>query len=430
MTCPRCGHEWDTHQDSCSRCGLTGYPNKFSQRQASFGSFETQSSLSFAPPRTTSTPIQLPLSSGDGAIDSLLPGTLLRSGRYSLTERLEQQSWLADIREICWVGRDFRYHGRPVMLYEVIAPEASLPTVKKALQTATHSLITAGNTVSLPKLQDVFNDWERIFFVFDLPRGESLYTFLQHSGNTLSEPRAISLCLQISQILEQFARQVPPLVHGLICPKYIYCSENSFQCILGHFSPLIAGGADQFTKSITGTLDSPYAAPETLQGRRDVRSDLYSLLATAYHAITGVVPSISGDTIPRAQSFNTGISPAFDAILAKGLHPSPSQRYQHPSELQRDLLAIDLSSTRGNISGYLAPSTPASSAPDLAAPGSTSPFPIKFDIPDEERESVLLPLPEALPPMRVGNDLLEATITFAVIVLSLSAITILSHFPL
>src|SRR5947209_17863057 len=58
--------------------------------------------------------------------------------------------------------------------------------------------------------------------------------------------------------------------------------------------------------------------------------------------------SVSG-SIPQAQRLNPNISPQFYSILSKGLRPIASQRYQRPSELRQDLLAMR------SVSGTLVP---------------------------------------------------------------------------
>src|SRR5579885_3841083 len=91
--------------------------------------------------------------------------------------------------------------------------------------------------------------------------------------------------------------------------------------------------------------------PELPVGSIDVRVDLYSLLATAYYTVTGKAPvraTPDGD-VPSARTINPRLSPLFDVVLSRGLHPSIEQRYQRPSELRRDLLAILPINVRGRV---------------------------------------------------------------------------------
>jgi len=86
---------------------------------------------------------------------------------------------------------------------------------------------------------------------------------------------------------------------------------------------------------------SPYMAPEAARGVIDGRADLYALMATAYHVATGSQPNPdSNGNIPPASRLNPRISPQLNAILARGLRPTAGQRYQRPSELRQELLAM------------------------------------------------------------------------------------------
>jgi len=92
-----------------------------------------------------------------------------------------------------------------------------------------------------------------------------------------------------------------------------------------------------------------YMSPEQCDGLAlDGRSDLYSLGATAYHALTGS-PPIRGDTPvavlrahieqpPRAPNeVVAGVSEALSRILMKLLAKSPDERYPSAEELLADL---------------------------------------------------------------------------------------------
>src|SRR5206468_2975732 len=124
---------------------------------------------------------------------------------------------------------------------------------------------------------------------------------------------------------------------------------NAFSGCAPHFSVVLAGGATQFVSGIDRTRLSPYAASEFVRGVIDVRSDLYALMATAYHVVSGSMPTGVSGSIPQAQRLNPNISAQFDAILGRGLRPIASQRYQRPSELRQDLLAMR------SVSGKLVP---------------------------------------------------------------------------
>ena len=375
----------------------------------------------------------------------LLPGVLLRGGRYRLQELIERQDWLSGVFEATWIGKDSRRGASQVMICEVALPENTSVMTQSILRTATMALASVGRHPHIPTLWDAFSDQGRSFFVFEPIDGESLLSRLRHSGRTVAESEVIECCLQMTEVLELLAQQSPPMVHGLIRPEHIIVARNGSQFVLTNFSVILAGGATQFITGMDRSRLSPYTAPEFVRGVIDVRTDMYSLIATAYHAVTGSVPGTPGGTIPSAQRLNNNVSTEFDAILTKGLRSVANQRYQRPSELRQDLLAMRsvsgtlVSGSNGNGPGsriagatisatnlkngqhsqYASPPVPETFAESL---------PIKMTTAvDDDEEKTLLPRPEDLPPMRAGNDKFNATVWLGLIIVALIVITMISQ---
>ncbi len=371
----------------------------------------------------------------------LLPGVLLRGGRYRLQELQERQDWLSGVFEAVWVGKDAHRGGSLVMICEVVLPESTSVMTQTTLRTATMALASVGRHPHIPTLWDAFSDQGRSFFVFEPIEGESLMARMRYSGRALPEQEVIECCLQMADVLELLSQQSPQLVHGLIRPEHIILGRNSSQYILTNFSIVLAGGATQYITGMERSRLSPYTAPEFARGVVDVRTDMYSLIATAYHAVTGSVPAGISGSIHQAQRINPNVSSAFDGILTKGLRAVANQRYQRPSELRQDLLAMrsvsgTLVSGNGSNPGYQnnAPSLVSRNGqrsdlstqrtPDHVA--QALPFMLNATEDMEERVS-LLPNPEDLPPMKEANDVLSATLLLCLILVGLIAIVILSH---
>ena len=398
MLCPRCGDPtWNDRERSCPHCGFI--------------------QLSAPLPEPSTYP---------GALQS---GQLLRNGRYGLQERVAQRRWLSGIDETSWIGRDFQYHGEEVMLCEIMLPDPRSSAIQATLRDTTHALVSAGNHPAIPFLQDVFGDQGRIFFVFASVKAESLHVRLRRLRRPLSEQEALEMCQDISTILGVLARQSPPLVHGCICPEHLYCSADMPRFLLGNFSPLIAGGDLRFLQGRADGWSSPYHAPEVHLGVLDRRSDIYSLLATVYYAVTGTVSPASGGFFP-ARHLNPALSVGFDAILAKGLHPAPHQRYQHPFELQQDILALASRAVVQRQAQQLIPKDSIDGSfgsASMPASDTAYPFPIK---PEFQEDATLLPSAETLPQMSEGNDRFEAIVLLIVVLLSFGVVTALSSFHL
>lgn len=374
----------------------------------------------------------------------LTPGVQLRGNRYRLQELLERQDWLSGVFEAVWIGRDSQRGGQQVMICEVALPETGSVMSQSILRTATMSLANVGRHPRIPALWDAFGDQGRSFFVFEPVEGETLLQRLRYTGRPLPEQEVVECCLQMTEVLDLLSQQSPQMVHGLIRPEHIIAGRNGSQYSLTNFSVVLAGGATQFVVGMERTRLSAYTAPEFVRGVVDVRTDMYSLIATAYHAVTGTVPSGISGSIPQAQRINHAISSEFDAILTKGLRAVANQRYQRPSELRQDLLA--LRSVSGSlVSPVNSPvASPAmstmSAAPAQPARGNGQahftprsqadfmPLPISMEAsyPENDR-MLLLPRPEDLLPMKQADDRLNAALWMGAILLSLIILVILTQ---
>jgi serine/threonine-protein kinase len=100
-----------------------------------------------------------------------------------------------------------------------------------------------------------------------------------------------------------------------------------------------------------GTFD--YISPEQAKDPRgvDVRSDIYSLGCTLYHALTGEPPYPEGTVLQRLLDHqdkpppdpvvkNRRVSPALSAVIRKMMAGDPRRRYGTAEELLHDLLII------------------------------------------------------------------------------------------
>ena len=372
---------------------------------------------------------------------SLQPGTILRNGRYRLYELQERQEWLSGVYETMWVAQDAQRGASQVMICEVVLPENGSLVMQSTLRTATMALTSVGRHPHIPTLWDAFSDRGRNFFVFEPIQGESLLNRMRRTGRAMAEQDVIECCLQMTEVLELLAQQSPPLVHGLIRPEHILVERSGSQYVLSNFSIILAGGATQFVSGIDRSRLSPYAAPEFVRGVIDVRSDLYSVMATAYHAVTGSMPVAVSGNVPQAQRLNPNVTAQFDAILGKALRPIASQRYQRPSELRQDLLAMRsvngslvfnagqrLEQPQFNVPESVQPvqkfeQAPAQQQSDKLAQTLQSLAPAG----DEDEQNLLLPRPEDLSPMPERNDRLHAALWLGSIIVCLLLIVILSR---
>jgi serine/threonine protein kinase len=393
------------------------------------------------------TPVSVPAKSNTSASGTrpLLPGVLLRGGRYRLQELIERQDWLSGVFEATWIGKDSRRGGSQVMICEVVLPESTSVMTQSILRTATMTLASIGRHPHIPTLGDAFSDQGRSFFVFEPVDGEALLSHVRHSGRPMPESEVIECCLQMTEVLELLAQQSPPMVHGLIRPEHIIIARNGSQFVLTNFSVVLAGGATQFITGMDRSRLSPYTAPEFVRGVIDVRTDMYSLIATAYHSVTGSIPGATSGNVPSAQRLNNKVSAEFDAILTKGLRAVANQRYQRPSELRQDLLAMRsvsgtlvTGSNRNGPGSRIAGNTISTADSRHGQHSQSASLPVPQTVAEalpirltttayEDEGQALLPNPEDLPPMKASNDKFNATVWLGLITVVLIIITVISQ---
>lgn len=188
------------------------------------------------------------------------------------------------------------------------------------------------------------------YFAMEYCPGPTLLQLLQRGG-TLDETRAISIVRQIASALEH--AQTQGLVHRDVKPDNIIIAE-------GGIAKLLDLGLAKDIRRTSGstergsTLGTPnYISPEQAKGVEDVdiRSDLYSLGATFYHAVTGVRPfegpnatvimlkHVSERPVPPTQHA-PALHPDTERVILKLMAKSPLDRHQSPTALIADLDAI------------------------------------------------------------------------------------------
>lgn len=312
MTCPRCGNELGVNRSVCLRCGFV-VSTSAPEEMVAGGRWTRRGSI---PLREDA---------------SLSEDHLLSRGRYSRIEQCWHQRWNDSVYETYWRARDMQQGARNVMIGEVQLSSMKVATRQACLRAAMKAFFVAGMQPYVPALLDVFRDGNGEFFVFEAIEGESLLARMQRTGQVLPEQEVIKFCLQITEVLEALSQQQPPVVHGCINPENVVSARNG-RWFLINFSLILACNLSQALVGLDQSFLSPFTAPEFREGMMDYRADMYSLLATAYYAMTG--ESVWG------QSISARISPAFGQIFRRGFHPNAGQRYQQPSALYQDLRAL------------------------------------------------------------------------------------------
>jgi serine/threonine-protein kinase len=171
-----------------------------------------------------------------------------------------------------------------------------------------------------------------------LVEGPSVKDELRTYG-VLPPARTVSIVGQIASALD--AAHAHGLVHRDIKPENVLLTSDDFAYLVDFG---IANGGGEATVTRTGLIigSCAYMATERLSGKAGgPASDVYSLTCLLFECLTGRPPFQAGDIrqVMSAHMFaappSSGISPAFDAVIARGMAKDPSDRYGSAGELAR-----------------------------------------------------------------------------------------------
>ncbi len=237
---------------------------------------------------------------------------------------------------------------------KVLSPElAAKPAmVERFRREAKHALkLRHKNIVTLHEFGEAQNIH---FLVMEFVDGIDLFEYLTRQG-PLDPVEALKIIRQACRALDHAYQQ--GVVHRDIKPSNFLVTRQGERLLikLTDFGLAREAGNEEFrvTRAGTtiGTLD--YMSPEQARdsGLADVRSDLYSLGCTWYHLLAGHAPfpkgglgerlhRIMNEEPPDVREFNPRVSSTMASVVHRLLAKNPSQRYQTPADLMRDLDAL------------------------------------------------------------------------------------------
>ncbi|RME76212.1 MAG: serine/threonine protein kinase [Planctomycetota bacterium] len=234
-----------------------------------------------------------------------------------------------------------------IVALKVLAPEAALDpaylrrflTEARALARLNHENIIAGI--------DVGEAGGYRYFAMEYVDGLSLDQLIERDG-PLEEKRALRIAMQVARALAHAHGQ--GLVHRDVKPQNIMVADGDRVklCDLGLAMTERERAEARGRGKAVGTPH--YVSPEQARGEQaiDIRSDIYSLGATLYHALTGAPPFEGSSAMVLMTKHLTeppepphrrrrGISRHVSALVLAMMAKAREQRHQHPIELLEDM---------------------------------------------------------------------------------------------
>lgn len=185
---------------------------------------------------------------------------------------------------------------------------------------------------NLPGIVNVYDYFEQnatAYIVMEYLDGITLKHYVEKNGPMEMTPffkSLIPVLRSLSKIHEQ------GLIHRDISPDNIMLMED------GYLKLYDFGAAKEYSEATQSTYSvviKPHFAPEEQyrsKGKQGPWTDVYSICATIYYAITGVVPDDSlervyDDKLKRPSELGVDISPKIENVLLKGMNVRSTDRY-------------------------------------------------------------------------------------------------------
>ena len=199
---------------------------------------------------------------------------------------------------------------------------------------------------NLVRVTDSFEWQGNAYLVMDLVQGTGLDQALASHG-AFSESEVIPWGIQILNALGYCHAQ--GVIHRDIKPQNLLIRPDGQAMLVDFGLAKLWNPRDPRTQTALRGMGTPeYAPPEQYDGsasHTDARSDLYSLAATLYHALTGQAPPTATMRIvnPRAlvpiRQLNPAVSPHVEAALMRALELRPENRFPDASAMLAALYA-------------------------------------------------------------------------------------------
>jgi serine/threonine protein kinase len=197
---------------------------------------------------------------------------------------------------------------------------------------------------NLPKVSDYFLiPGQGQYMIMDFIQGEDLRQRMERSG-PLPEDEVTLIGIAVCDALAYLHTRRPPIIHRDLKPGNIKINPEG-QIVLVDFGLAKILVDKQVTITGARAMTPGYSPPEQYgTARTDARSDIYSLAATLYASLTGIIPE---DSLARAtgnavltpiRQLDPRINRKLATAIEKALELDPVARYQTAEELKSSLL--------------------------------------------------------------------------------------------
>jgi serine/threonine protein kinase len=263
---------------------------------------------------------------------------------------------------------------------------------------------------NMPRVSDHFVVGEQgQYLVMDYIEGEDLRQRMERVG-MITEDEAVLIGAAMCDALAYLHTRKPPILHRDLKPGNVKITPDGHIFLVDFGLAKVVQGS-QATTTGARAMTPGYSPPEQYgTARTDPRTDVYSLGATLYASLCGIIPE---DGLARAmdnaqltplRKRNPKVSKRLAAVIEKAMSIDPAERYQSAEEFQKALLSSK-SKTQQLTGNYLVEppppveeNAPSPDKPKSNPPAGGPPYPAEdngedkpFKPPKKRRKSGCMP---------------------------------------
>ena len=228
---------------------------------------------------------------------------------------------------------------------DVAVKENLFTTDEYARQFRLEAVILANlRHANLPRVTDHFVIGDQgQYLVMDYIEGEDLRQRMERMGN-ITEDEAVLIGAAICDALAYLHTRKPPILHRDLKPGNVKITPDGHIFLVDFGLAKVLHGS-QATTTGARAMTPGYSPPEQYgTARTDSRTDIYSLGATLYAALSGIIPedglarAMDNTQLTPLRKRNSKVSRRLAATIERAMGIDPADRFQTAEEFKRSLL--------------------------------------------------------------------------------------------